>query len=108
MTINPPNARSRILLPLVLILLFFGWRIGTVRDIQDAEKVRKMTETMKTICVGRFLIDVPAEAHVSFRGAFLQGWYVSPYADETDEQFVMRLVSEEDELKSWKDEKGGT
>src|SRR5471030_1327260 len=67
-----------------------------------------LTETMKTICVGRFLIDVPAEAKVSFQGAFLQGWDVSTYADETDEQFVMRLVSKEAELKSRKNEKGGT
>lgn len=108
MTINPPHARSRMLLPLVLILLFFGWRIGTVRDIQDTEKVRKMTETMKTMCVGRFLIDVPAEAYVSFRGAFLQGWDVSTYSDENDEQFVMRLASKEAELKNRKNEKGDT
>src|SRR5471032_726228 len=107
MTINPPHARSRMLLPLVLILLFFGWRIGTVRDIQDTEKVRKMTETMKTVCVGRFLVDVPAEAEVSFRGAFLSGWTIDTDPDETDEQFTTRLASKEAELKAEKNEKGG-
>jgi len=106
MTINPPHARSRMLLPLVLILLFFGWRIGTVRDIQDTEKVRKMTETMKTVCVGRFLVDVPAEAEVSFRGAFLSGWNIDTDPDETDEQFTARLARKEAELKAEKNERG--
>src|SRR5471032_597064 len=107
MTINPPHARSRMLLPLVLILLFFGWRIGTVRDIQDTEKVRKMTETMKTVCVGRFLVDVPAEAEVSFRGAFLSGWNIDTDPDETDDQFTTRLATKEVELKAKKNDRGG-
>jgi hypothetical protein len=53
---------------------------------------------MKTICVGRFLIDVPADAEVSYRGAMIAGWSIGTYDDETDEQFAARVKKKEDEL----------
>src|SRR5688500_9812592 len=42
---------------------------------------------MKTVCVGRFLIDVPHDAEVSYRGAFLSGWNIWTNANETDAEF---------------------
>src|SRR5471032_601726 len=99
--------RVKIFLALILAMCIFGWSTGKVRDIRDKAKVTKMTETMKTVCVGRFLIDVPAEAEVYFRGAFLSGWTIDTDPDETDEQFTTRLASKEAELKAEKNEKGG-
>ncbi len=74
-------------------------------------QVKKMTVElkdlkMKTICVGRFLIDVPADAEVSYRGAMIAGWSIATYDDETDEQFAARIQAKENELSGKKNEQG--
>jgi len=101
------SPHTKIFLVMILAMGICGWVIGEVHDIHDKAKVTGMTETMKTICVGRFLIDVPAEAKVSFQGAFLSGWSIDTDPDETDEQFTARLAQKEMELKAEKNEKGG-
>jgi hypothetical protein len=83
------------------------WSVGMVRDSLEIGKVARMTETMKTVCVGRFLIDVPAEARVLFRGAFLSGWDIATYSAETDEQFSERLAGREAELRLEKNQRDG-
>ena len=62
---------------------------------------------MKTICVGRFLVDVPAEAIVTYRGAGVTGWAISTVADERSESFKTRLKEKESELRATKNERGG-
>src|SRR5476649_1998605 len=107
MKIDLTDIRVKIFLALILAMCIFGWSTGKVRDIRDKAKVTKMTETMKTVCVGRFLIDVPAEAEVYFRGAFLSGWTIDTDPDETDDQFTTRLATKEVELKAKKNDRGG-
>ncbi|WP_432380629.1 T6SS immunity protein Tli4 family protein [Duganella sp. P38] len=60
---------------------------------------------MKTMCVGRFLIDVPENAIVSYRGASLSGWDISSWI-EADEEFFARLAEEEAKHKTGKNERG--
>lgn len=91
----------------LLVLLACGWAVSKIHNFYDKEKVKQMTATMKTICVGRFLIDVPAAADVSFAPAFVSGWTVSVDSQETDEQFASRLTSKEAELKATKNERHG-
>jgi len=64
------------------------------------------TEQMKTVCVGRFLIDVPKNAVVSYRGASLSGWDISSWI-ETSEEFSARNAAEEIKLRSEKNGRGG-
>ncbi|WP_343732637.1 T6SS immunity protein Tli4 family protein [Duganella sp.] len=61
---------------------------------------------MKTMCIGRFLIDVPENAIVSYRGASFSGWDISSWL-ETDEKFFNRITQEEIKLKTEKNERGG-
>ncbi|MDL2357787.1 MAG: T6SS immunity protein Tli4 family protein [Pseudomonadota bacterium] len=61
---------------------------------------------MKTMCVGRFLIDVPADAEVSYRGAMIAGWSIATYDDETDEQFAARIMEKEIALSGKKNQLG--
>lgn len=61
---------------------------------------------MKTVCLGRFLLDVPANAEISFGPMTLAGWHISSIADETDDQFSTRLQARELALKAAKNEKG--
>ncbi|NVM76183.1 hypothetical protein FHW83_001978 [Duganella sp. SG902] len=60
---------------------------------------------MKTVCVGRFLMDVPEKAMVSYRGATVDGFDISSWV-ETDEEFLARNTTQEVKLRSEKNEKG--
>lgn len=76
--------------------------------ISESE-VTKMTDQIsgiatKTVCVGRFLLDVPADAAVSYRAAFLSGWDINSDEEETDEAFAVRLRQQEAELRAAKNE----
>lgn len=106
MKIRLADRRIRIGIALVLIILIGKFSLWEVRDMRAKADVNKMTETMKTVCVGRFLIDVPSDARIGFRGAFLSGWTIATRGDESTSQFHERLADKETELKSEKNEKG--
>ena len=61
---------------------------------------------MKTVCIGRFLLDLPNNAVVSYRGASLSGWDISSWI-ETDEEFLGHLSTLEAQLKNKKNRRGG-
>lgn len=61
---------------------------------------------MKTVCVGRFLLDVPEDATVSYRGASLSGWELSSWL-EGDDAFLDRLASLEAKLRMEKNRRDG-
>jgi hypothetical protein len=67
--------------------------------MQEKSKVAKMTANMKTVCVGRFLIDVPDSTDVSLSRAFIQGFNISSQA-ETKEAFAARLSAHEAEINA--------
>lgn len=56
-----------------------------------------MTEKRKTVCVGRYLVDVPAQAEVSLSGAMLDGFEVET-AEEGEAQFRQRVEEREAEI----------
>lgn len=88
--------------------------IALMRKVQAAllnYQVKTMTAEMKDLkmkpmCVGRFLIDVPADAEISYRGAMISGWSIATY-EETDEQFATRVEKKEAKLSGEKNERGG-
>jgi hypothetical protein len=88
--------------------------VALTRKVQTAfldYQVKTMTAEMndlkmKSICVGRFLIDLPADAEVSYRGAMISGWSISTYDNETDEQFAFRVGKKEAQLSGEKNERG--
>ncbi|MEM8515346.1 hypothetical protein RCH14_004707 [Massilia sp. MP_M2] len=87
--------------------------IALMRKVQAAflnYQVINMTAEMKDLkmkpmCVGRFLIDLPSDAEVSYRGAMVAGWSIATY-EETDEQFTARLEEREIQLSGQKNERG--
>ena len=57
-----------------LLAAFAGiWAYAAIDKKQDIGKVQAMTQQMKTVCVGRLLIDVPADARVVYRQASIGG-----------------------------------
>jgi hypothetical protein len=74
-----------------------SWAASQVRSMRDRSEVAQMTEKMKTVCVGRYLVDVPAQAEVSFSGAIIDGFTVETF-EESDEAFSGRLAAREIEI----------
>jgi hypothetical protein len=72
---------------------------------KDREEAAKMTTKMKTVCVGRFLIDLPADAYYELGSAFVGGFRVGGIA-EPRVQFDARVAAREAELQSVTDEQG--
>jgi hypothetical protein len=93
---------------LMIAFIFAAFALGYAKHHQEREDMKRRFELMKmkTICVGRILIDVPERARVSYRGARLSGWEISSWL-ETEEKFLERISGEEIKLKSQKNEKGG-
>lgn len=91
---------------MALAMTFFSVLANSVQAVQDRQKVAQMTKKMKTVCVGRFLIDLPAEAQVSIGRGFAGGYDISSTADETDEEFAARLRHTETKLKEQRGEDG--
>lgn len=99
-----------------LVLILFGlaavFLVGTQVSLAFAkEEAKKMANEigqleMKTICVGRFLLDVPAVAQISYRRAFLEGWDIDSNVEETETAFAERLRATEEKHKAAKNGRG--
>jgi len=87
------------------------WAVGEVSDnhnvvLQDKHEVARMTNKMKTICVGRFLIDLPEDAQVELGGTDIDGFKIGAF-DEPAEAFATRLAEREAQIRSKPDRLGG-
>lgn len=87
------------------------WAVGEVLDKReesrrDQHEVVRMTDKMKTVCVGRFLIDVPEEAEIELRQARIDGFDISAF-DETEEEFQKRVADRESQIRAKPDWRGG-
>jgi len=72
----------------------------------DRYEVAKMTEKMQTVCAGRMLIDLPAEAQYSFFGEKISGFSIGA-SKESAEAFNARLAQREAEIRAKPDRLGG-
>jgi hypothetical protein len=58
-----------------------------------------MTEKMRTICVGRYLVDVPEHAQVSLSGEMIAGFTIDT-VEETEAAFHARMAAREGEISA--------
>jgi hypothetical protein len=97
------NKRVRMLAVLLVAGLAGAWAVGAVRDKQG---VAKLTDKMKTLCVGRFLIDMPNEARVALGKINIDGFDIASF-DESETEFWKRIAAREAELRAKPDRLGG-
>lgn len=76
---------------MAVALALTSFLANSVQTVQDKQKVATMTHKMKTVCVGRFLIDLPADASVHLGRGFVGGYRVSSTDTDTDDDFSARL-----------------
>jgi hypothetical protein len=65
----------------------------------DRTEVAKMTEQMKTVCVGRYLVDVPAQAEVSLSNERVAGFEIK-MVQESTAAFHDRIAAREADIAS--------
>lgn len=89
-----------------LIILFTAlvgvgtWVTGQqVRNVRDTSAVAHMTAKVKTVCVGRYLVDVPEHADISLSGEMITGFRIKT-VEETEPDFHARLAAREAELRA--------
>lgn len=94
---------------LCVLLLGFAcaasWSAAQVRSMRGKAEVAKMTEKKKTVCVGRYLIDVPADAIVGLGHQRLGGFSIDTI-EESEAAFRERLAQREIEIQAEADAKG--
>ncbi|TFW32792.1 T6SS immunity protein Tli4 family protein [Massilia horti] len=93
------------LLALAALVLLGLFILNAVQGTQDRKMVAKMTEKMKTVCVGRLLIDVPETAEVTLTQASVDGFDIT-MRRESEAQFAARIALREAELKEKQNELG--
>ena len=71
-----------------------SWAASQVRSIRDVSSVEKLTGKTKTICVGRFLVDVPVEALTSMSHERIAGFDIKTF-EETEAAFYERVSARE-------------
>jgi hypothetical protein len=105
--------RSRFAKLLAAVIIGSGaaaFAIGQVRDAEaarrDQAEVAHMTKNIKTVCIGRFLIDLPKETRLELRGPRIDGFDISSF-NELGADFQVRLAQREAELQATPDQFGG-
>jgi hypothetical protein len=79
---------------------------GAIWSMHEPAEAANMRQQMKTVCVGRFLIDVPANAQVTLSRASVQGFDIVNYGVESKEKFEARVASREEEINAVKNMTG--
>jgi hypothetical protein len=67
--------------------------------MQDRSEVAKMTEKMKTVCVGRYLVDVPAQAEVGLSRTMMAGFEIE-VVEEDESEFQAHITKREAEIQA--------
>lgn len=81
---------------MVFALVGFVWR--GLQNARDRSEMEHLTKDMKTVCVGRFLIDLPASASLTRRYESVSGVNIFSSNNETEEEFRHRLAATESEM----------
>lgn len=99
-----PRNASLLVIAGLLVATVAGIRGATSRS--DLQQVKQLTDRMKIVCVGRFLIDFPEQTELRIAHTRVDGFDIEAYA-ETTEEFRQRLEAREAQLRATTDRLGG-
>jgi hypothetical protein len=83
-----------------LFIIFSMWS-----RLMDGYKVAKLTDRVKTACVGRFLIELPQAMELSYSHTFITGFWLSSFT-ESNEAFLARVGAREEAINAEPNEGG--
>jgi hypothetical protein len=87
----------------VLYGIYLLYGIGS--STMDRYTVTSLTEHMKTACLGRFLIDLPASMDYSLSRVFVRGFWISAQ-EETQQAFEARVLARQAEIEAVPNKQG--
>lgn len=73
------------------------WGVDQIRSVNDKSKIARLTSHKKTVCVGRLLVDVPAQASVSLSRQQIDGFTVDT-GEESEVDFRDRVAAREGDI----------
>jgi hypothetical protein len=101
---------AKLLTAIVFAIAAGTWTVGQLREREvvrrDQQEVARMTQKIATVCIGRFLVDMPAETRLELAQPRIDGFDISS-VDEPDADFQVRLAQREARLRSTPDRHGG-
>jgi hypothetical protein len=90
----------------VLVALYGLYLLyGIGNSMMDRHSVAKLTEQMKTACVGRFLVDLPTSMDLSYSQVYIKGFWISTQ-EETEQAFAARVLARQTEIESETNQRG--
>lgn len=75
------------------------WAAGQVSGARDRSEVEKIMKKKSTVCMGRFLVDVPGDAQLRFLHEMMDGFRIETIEDG-EAVFGKRLVACEAEIEA--------
>jgi hypothetical protein len=84
---------------LAALVYALGWAASQARSVKDRSEVAKLTGEMKTVCVGRYLIDVPRQAEVSMSHERIDGFAIET-VEENEATYRERIAAREAEIEA--------
>jgi hypothetical protein len=88
---------------IVFVIAAGIWTVGQLREREatrrDRREVARITKEMETVCLGRFLIDMPREAQIRLLKLHVDGFNIESF-QESAEDFFTRLALREKRLKA--------
>lgn len=94
------RTRACVVLMLTLIPVSALWAVDLFWKMHEPAGATSKTEQMKTVCVGRFLIDVPVDAQVTLSQALVDGFNIFNYGGQSGEDFNARVLLREAEINA--------
>lgn len=102
-----PGTASRWLIAIATVaVITSAWGISAARINHANAKVRTMTQKMKTVCVGRFLIDLPENSKIRFGTPRIAGVTINTEPNYDDAKLELRIQEREEKLETEKNEYG--
>lgn len=101
-----PSLRIGVAVALAAVVVVAVGATWNARANQDQHERARMSNKMKTVCVGRFLIDMPEEAQVELSHARIRGFNIAAFG-ETFDEFQKRLAEREAQIRAKHDQLGG-
>jgi len=108
---SSPTRLAMMIVAIAIAGLAATWAVGKVMSYyeqasKDSEASARVTDKMKTVCVGRFLVDMPNNAQVDLGSATIDGIDLAAFK-ETEEEFHQRLADREAQISTLTDRLGG-
>lgn len=82
----------------LMVSALVGFVSSGLQNARDRGEMEQLTNDMKTVCVGRLLIDLPAQAEVTIGRGAIGGIDLSSTMHESEEEFASRVQKTETDI----------